>query len=76
MRVAKMKGNRYKVEASEKAKNTPLARILGYNKKEFLPTVSFAVDFDIPEESFNRASKVISEVVIRAEDVGFATEIV
>lgn len=79
IRVAKGgPGNKYKLSATTKPDNTPLYK-LGYGRsarRDFLPTVSFAVDFDLPEDAFNRAAKVISEVVVRSEDVGFATEIV
>lgn len=61
MRVSK-NGYKVKVDASTKMNVDPLFKISSYQQKEFLPTVGFAVDFDIPDELFSKASVVIAEV--------------
>lgn len=68
IRVAKQKGiGRVKVDAGTKDNPQPLYKPGYRGEKEYLPTVRFAVDFDIPEELFSQASKVIGEINIALE---------
>ncbi len=43
--------------------------------EEFLPTVAFALDLDIPEKMFRQAEQVIAELEIHEEDVEIAAEV-
>jgi len=73
MRVAQT-GRGYKVAASSKANQEPLFR-QDYRGKEFLPTVSFAVVLNIPEELFNQAEKEIAEINLALNEVEIAAEV-
>lgn len=74
IRVAK--SNRgYKVAASVKPNNEPLYT-LGYRgEKDFLPTVAYGVDFNIPDELFSKAAKVIGEINITTENSQIAATV-
>ena len=62
LRVAKVNNRRgYKVDASTTPNYEPL-KTANYRSVEFHPTVSFAVDFDIPDGLFKRAEEVIGEI--------------
>lgn len=77
LRVAKLPGWKYKIAASGKPDNSPLHKMKGYRgDKEFLPTVAFALDLDIPDEQFNRASRLLGEVVVRGENSRILTDLV
>jgi hypothetical protein len=47
-----------KIEASAKPVYDPISTVPG----EFLPTVSFAVEFDIPDELFEQAERTVASV--------------
>lgn len=69
LRVAR-DGYKYKVDAGIKSSEMPLSKAVGYPaEKVFLPTVGFAVDFEIPDAMFSRASVVIAEINVQNKDV-------
>jgi hypothetical protein len=76
LRVAKTKKRSnspgYKVAATLKVKasHEPLN-----TDARFLPTAAFAVDLDIPDVMFERASEVLAELVIDPEDAAIAVQI-
>lgn len=77
IRVAK---NAYKnkVEATTKMNSQPLHIIRGYGanaSKLFLPTVSFAVDFEIPDELFNQAARVVGTINITEDKAMINAEV-
>lgn len=61
MRVAKGKHlGTCKVAASNKPMLEPLYKTIGYNQKQYVPTVSIALDLDIPDEEFE-ATRILLE---------------
>ena len=74
IRVAK-NGYRYSVDASAKANNNPLHKGGGYSQKEYLPTIAFAVDLNIPDELFSKATKVIGEFNLQTNDITILGEV-
>ncbi|MCP6719718.1 MAG: hypothetical protein KJI72_00110 [Patescibacteria group bacterium] len=74
IRVGKSKRIDYKVSASPKPNYAPLESLRGM-RKEFQPTVAFAVDFDIPDELFEQAEKLIGEVKVSADQATIAADI-
>lgn len=74
IRVAKQ-GYKYRVDAGTKENVTPLHRPVPFNQKEFLPTVYFAVDLNIPDELFSKASRVIAEINVGLKDAVIAADI-
>jgi hypothetical protein len=68
LRVAK-NGYKTKVEASTKSNEEPVFLPKKYNRERVaLPTVGFAVDFEIPDELFSRASVVVATINIATKD--------
>ncbi len=67
LRVAK-NGNKQKVEASIRPTDQPLHKPAYRGEKEFLPTVGFAVDFDIPDVLFSKASIVVAEINLSTKE--------
>lgn len=74
LRVAK-KGQygRVKVAASIKSSEDPIYSQTGYGSKEALPTVGFAVDFEIPDQLFSKASVVVATINIATKDAAILT---
>jgi hypothetical protein len=74
LRVAKTKkrsGNPgYKVAATLKPSHEPLS-----TDTRYLPTAAFAVDLDVPDVMFDRASEVLAELVIDPEDAAIAVQV-
>lgn len=69
------RGNRgYKVSASSHPINDPI-KTQSYPQNKFIPTVSFAVIFDIPDELFRRAEKVVAELNIKEDEANISGEI-
>lgn len=68
LKFAKNNLGRVKVVASAKADSTPVND--SYGKP--LPTVYFAVDFNIPDELFEQASNVIASIDVQSQDVKIA----
>lgn len=61
LRIARtQKGN--KIEASAKPNYEPLSTAVYGGGKDFLPTIFFAVDFEIPEILFTQAENVVALV--------------
>lgn len=68
IRVAK-NGYRIKAAASTKSTEEPIFTPQTYSKaKEALPTVGFAVDFEIPDELFSKASVVVASINVGMKD--------
>jgi len=63
----------FKVNATTKPSRQPLRA--GSYSDDWLPTVAFAVVFDIPSEAFRTAEHVIAEVVVPVERVQIAAEV-
>ena len=62
LRVAK-NGYKTKVDASTSSSEEPLYIPSSYNRpKQALPTVGFAVDFEIPDQMFSKASVVVAQI--------------
>lgn len=75
LRIAKH-GYKYKVAANIKSSEEPLKITGSYGKQEqLLPTVGFAVDFNIPDDLFSRASKVIAEIDIATKNAVILGEV-
>lgn len=74
IRVAK-NGYKYKIDAATKHSPDPLWKQASYGQREFLPTVGFAVDFNVPDELFSRASVVIAEINVGTKDAKILTSI-
>lgn len=75
IRVAK-NGYKYKVDASTKSNEDPIFLPAQYNRaKEALPTVGFAVDFEIPDQLFSKASVVVASINIATKDATILTGI-
>ena len=65
-----MKRGKTKVEASSKPSYNPIK--IG---SRFIPTVSFGVDFDIPDELFQGASLIVGLLKLTTEEAKIATHI-
>ena len=74
IRVAKGKRGT-KIEASSKPVYDPI-KINNYGRYDFLPTVWFACDFEIPEVLFKQAEQVIGEVNIELKGAKVAGKMV
>lgn len=76
IRVAK-NGSKYLVAAQSKENNQPLHKISygSVGNKEFLPTVAFAVDLNVPDELFAKASRVIAEINVGLKDSVIAADL-
>ncbi len=75
LRVAQDEGARkpYKIEVDSAPNHQPLFK-QGYRSKTFLPTVSFAVDLNLPDDAFTRAANVIASITVPEEQVDIAIE--
>jgi len=71
LRVAKTSRG-YKVSAQTKPNHAPLYTD-SYSKK-YLPTVHFAINLDIPNEAFDKASKAIAEINVPEEHLEINAE--
>lgn len=70
MRVGK--GSRGpQVHASVKPSDRPLADSSGVP----IPTVAFAIDFDLPEALFHRAEEVIAKLTVPEDQAKIAAEV-
>jgi len=70
LRIAKTKRGDCKVEASDKPNYAPLK-----SGSRFLPTVSFGVEFDIPDVLFQGAGLLVGLIKLTTEEVKIATHI-
>ena len=75
LRIGKNVGGRtpYMVRADVKPDHTPIVK-RNYPSDTFLPTVSFALDLNIPDEVFERASQVLAQVEVPIEVAEIAVE--
>lgn len=76
LRIAKKRTPGYKISASSKVNHEPLYNVGYGGQKDFLPTVAFAVDFEVPDELFNKAASVIGEINIQMKNAEVAHEVV
>lgn len=76
VRVAKHRTGRkgYMVVAGSTPNQEPLTKGQGMYK-ESLPTVAFAIDFEIPDSAFNLAERVIAEIEIPEDQLQVAAEV-
>lgn len=70
LRIAKTKKGATRVEAAEKPNYAPLK-----SGTRFLPTVSFGVQFDIPDELFKGASLLVGILKLNMEEAKIAANI-
>jgi hypothetical protein len=77
LRVGKRDGRQpYMIEANLKPSSVPLIQRGAYNKPDvYLPTVSFGIDFNLPDELFEQASNIIGEINIAAKDAMIAATV-
>lgn len=75
LRVSRGGRKGIRVAASAEPQNEPLSSTGSYNK-EFYPTVFFAVDFDLPDELFKVAERVVAEVNVGIKQAEVAGQIV
>jgi hypothetical protein len=61
----------YRVDASASPNQMPLVSSTGHT----LPTVTFAIDLNIPDELFEQAQRVIAEITIPPEAAQIAAEV-
>lgn len=62
LRVAKGGRKGFRVSASPEPTNEPIKIPANHSSVQFLPTVSFAVDFEIPDELFYQAETPVAEI--------------
>lgn len=75
IRVAK-NGYKWKIDASTKSTEDPIFKPAQYNRaKEALPTVGFAVDFEIPDQLFSKASVLVATINVATKDAVILTGI-
>lgn len=73
IRVAK-KGYKYTLSASTKSTEDPIFKPAQYGRgKEALPTVGFAIDLEIPDQLFSKASVLVATINIAAQDAAILT---
>lgn len=78
LRVARKEGGRtpYKVEASNEPNHVPLLVKGGYNKPDYyLPTISFGVVLNIPDELFDQAGNIVAEINVGLDEQSIAADI-
>lgn len=73
-------GNRsYRADASFTSSHEPLSKPIwknGHQTKEFLPTLHFAVDLNIPNEAFTSAGAVVGELNLELDkNLGISAEV-
>jgi hypothetical protein len=74
LRVAKKPSAR-KGGAAVSATMTPQQRPLEDTVGRLLPTTSFAIALDIPDEAFNSAARVVAELKVPEERLEIAAEV-
>jgi hypothetical protein len=67
LRVAKVKKG-YKVIATSRPNILPIQPEQYIGKRPY-PTISFAIELNIPDDAFAQAAKVIADVKIPVEDI-------
>jgi hypothetical protein len=71
VRVARGRNRKTKVAATVRSTDEPLYD----SNREALPTVSFALDLDIPDAMFDRARQVIAEIAVPEEAAEIAASV-
>ena len=71
MRVAKSHNGRVKIAANARPSDEPLKDSNGYA----LPTVSFAIQLDIPDKLIYQAEQVIAELKISEDQARIVAEV-
>jgi hypothetical protein len=71
IRVAKDRNGRNKIAATVKPNPHPLTKADG----TVLPTISFAVEFDVPDGMFRQAEQVIATLTIPESQAEIAAEV-
>lgn len=74
LRIAKTKKG-IKVAASNKPNETPLERDPYGGQKKYYPTVSFGVEFDIPDALFKKASTFIALINVAEKEAKINAQI-
>lgn len=72
IRIAEKQNGEHVVHASQKPNHEPVKTYAG----QHLPTASFALDLDVPDEMFRRAEQVLAEIKIMEDGMDIATEVV
>lgn len=75
IRVAK-NGYKTKLDAGTKENMEPLFTTQYRGQKNFLPTIAFAVRFEVPDELFESASRVIAEINLNTKDAKIAADVI
>ena len=73
IRIGKTK-RKYKVMASEKPNFEPI-KDSGYSPISFYPTIFFGIEFNLPDEAFEYAEKMIGEIDYRKSEIKMADNI-
>lgn len=71
IRIGKKKRQGFKVDAGSKPNYAPL-EIKGYGSRHFIPTVSFGIEFEIPDKLFKGAELIIGIVNVGEEGTKIA----
>lgn len=74
LRVARDKRGKARVVATVKPNARPL-EAGGARPLDFLPTVAFAVDLNVPDSMFDQASRVVAELTISEDTADIAAEV-
>jgi len=70
LRIAKTKQGKLKVAASTKPNSNPVKSQEYYGRPgDPLPTISFGIVVNLPEDAFNQAEKILGELSIKSEDI-------
>ncbi len=72
LKIGKKSNGKFKVEASDKPDPSPVISGATYSKKS-LPTISFALEVEIPSDAFALGERVISRIVIPRDRLGDIT---
>ena len=70
LKIAKGRKGRVLIKSSTKPDYSPIETVkYGSKHGDSYPTVAFAINVDIPDESFRRAEKVVAELNLKEEEV-------
>lgn len=75
LRVARDKRGKARVVATAKPNHRPLESGSTRGPYDFLPTVAFAMDLDVPDAMFEQASRVVAELTIADDQAVIAAEV-
>lgn len=71
LRVARGHGKQARVVANARPNPSPLSDHMGVD----LPTVAFAVVFEIPDEAFRAAERVLAEIEVPIESISLSAAV-